>query len=150
MRYLPKVTQLAGPGSCVRLTGKLERPFCCSQVLALCTAGALYTDPEEEPEAGDLRKWARSLRSCLRWTGKSGSDLSQVRVIQLPTVFSAPPVCPCSLLEEKDVSEVSCQSLSSYSPSRTREETAQCLGAALKMFDPERLVGSGRPLEPGN
>ena len=106
-------------------------------------------NPEEETEAGGLRKWARSLRSCLRWTGKSGSDLSQVRVIQLPTVFSAPPVCPCSLLEEKGVSEVSCQSLSSYSPSRTREETAECLGAALKMFDPERLVGSGRPLEPG-
>ena len=48
------------------------------------------------------------------------------------------------------MNEISCQSLSSYSPSRTREETAQCLGAALKMFDPERLVGSGRPLEHGD
>lgn len=48
------------------------------------------------------------------------------------------------------MSEISCQSPSSYSPSRTGEETARCLGAALKMFDPERLVGSGRPLEPGD
>lgn len=156
MRYLPKVTQLAGldqPVVCT-LQGSWKDP----SAVAKCLLYALWEhftqiaslNPEEEAEAGDLRKWARGLRAGLRWPRKSSSDLGQVRTIQLPTVLSAPPVCPCSLLEKIDVIETSCPSLSSYGPSRTGEGASQCLGAALKTLDPEKLVGSKRPLEHGN
>lgn len=42
------------------------------------------------------------------------------------------------------------ESLSSFSHGRAQEKTAQCLGAVLRLLDPERAVGSGRPLEPGD
>lgn len=156
VHYLPKVTQPAGlnqPVVCT-LQGSWKEPSAVAKCLLMHCWSTSHKSPHliprRKPRQGDLRKWARGLRAGPRWPRKSSSDLSQVSIIQLPTVFSAPPVCPCSLLEEKDVNEISCQSLSSYSPSRTGEETAQCLGAALKMIDPERLVGSGKPLEHGD
>lgn len=68
--------------------------------------------------------------------------LGQVRTIQLPTVLSAPPVCPCSLLEKIDVIENQLPVTEQLRPQQgLGRGLPSALGQRLKTLDPEKLVG---------